>query len=425
MFAIVLAALTMTTPTTLDDTDARLSWFRKARIGMFIHWGPVSLKGTEIGWSRGAQVPSAEYDQLYLRFNPTKFDADAWMKLAKDAGMKYVVPTAKHHDGFCIWPTKQTSHNIANSPFKRDIMGEIAGAAKKEGIEMCSYFSILDWWHHDYGTGSPGGKTQKANPNMDAYMTYLKAQLTEIVKDYKLRMLWFDGQWEAPYTEAMAKDLREFLFKLKPDLVVNNRVGKKSSDGDYDTPEQTIGSFQRGRAWETCMTLCQQWAWKPNDKLKSLDEVIRIVVQTVTGDGNLLLNVGPTPEGEIEARQAERLRELGAWLRKYGQSIYGTRGGPYMNGKWGGATCNGKTVYLHLLDWDGQSIQFKPLPAKVLRFRSLSGERIHVEQSDNGLKVTGPQGGKLPLDTIVRLDLDRDALSIPPISNPLISANGS
>lgn len=168
MFAIVLAALSMTTPITLDDTDARLSWFRKARIGMFIHWGPVSLKGTEIGWSRGEQVPSAEYDQLYQQFNPTKFDADVWMKLAKDAGMKYVVPTAKHHDGFCIWPTKQTPYNIANSPFKRDIMGEISIAAKKQGIEMCSYFSILDWWHPDYGTGSPGGKTLKTNPNMAA-----------------------------------------------------------------------------------------------------------------------------------------------------------------------------------------------------------------------------------------------------------------
>lgn len=412
----------MTSPTTLDDADARLSWFRKARIGMFIHWGPVSLKGTEIGWSRGEQVPSAEYDQLYRRFNPTKFDADVWMKLAKDAGMKYVVPTAKHHDGFCIWPTKQTPYNITNSPFRRDIMGEISIAAKKQGIEMCSYFSILDWWHPDYGTGSPGGKTLKTNPNMAAYMTYLKAQLIEIVQNYKLRMLWFDGQWEAPYTEAMATDLRKFLYELKPELVVNNRVGKKSSDGDYDTPEQTIGSFQRGRAWETCMTLCQQWAWKPNDKLKSLDEVIRIVVQTVTGDGNLLLNVGPTPEGEIEDRQAERLRELGAWLKKYGESIYGTRGGPYMNGKWGGATCNGRTVYLHLLNWDGRPLEFKPLTAKVLRNRSLTGERINVEQNEKGLRVTGPQGVKLLLDTIIRLDLDREALPIAPIANPLLSA---
>lgn len=397
-----------------------MEWFRKARIGMFIHWGPVSLKGTEIGWSRGEQVPAEEYDRLYHNFNPTQFNADEWMELAKQAGMKYVVPTAKHHDGFCIWPSRTSEYTIANTPFRRDIMGEIAAAAKKRNIAMCSYYSILDWWHPQYGTGSPGGRTPKPNPNMTAYLAYAKSQLRELVQNYHLKMIWFDGQWEAPYTEPMAKDLEAFVRGLDSRLILNNRVGKKKSDGDYDTPEQEIGSFQRGRSWETCMTLCSQWAWKPNDKLKSLDEVIEIVVQTVTGDGNLLLNVGPTPKGTIEPRQADRLRELGAWLKKYGESIYGTRGGPYMNGPWGGATCKGKTVYLHLLNWDGKAMRFKALPATVNKATVQTGGRVKVTQSPDGLVLACETSGQNQTDTIVKLELDRDAFQIEPIASPLL-----
>lgn len=413
LISIALAAALATA-----QAETRLDWFRDARVGMFIHWGPVSLRGTEIGWSRGKEVPTEEYDRLYQRFNPTKFDANAWMRLARDAGMRYVVPTSKHHDGFCIWPSKQTDYTIANTPFKRDVMGEIASAAKRQGIAMCAYYSILDWRHPLYGTGSPGGSVPKPSPDMPRYMKYVQAQLREIVKRYDMKMLWFDGQWEAPYTSEMASDLRAFLKRLKPSLVVNNRVGKKGSDGDYDTPEQKVGSFQRGRAWETCMTLCRQWAWKPNDELKSFAEVLTILVETVTRDGNLLLNVGPTPEGEIEPRQAARLRELGAWLGKCGESVYGTRGGPYVNGPWGGATCKGKSVYLHVLNWKGGELRLPALPAKVLRSRCLTGGAVDVRQSPQGLFLAAKTGTPWPIDTVVKLELDRTAFAIEPIRVP-------
>ena len=399
------------------DADRRLDWFRQARVGMFIHWGPVSLKGTEIGWSRGDQVPAEEYDALYRRFDPEAFDADAWMALAKDSGMRYVVPTAKHHDGFCLWPTKTSDYSIANTPFKRDIMGEIAAAAKKNGVAMCSYYSILDWHDPRYGTGSPGGSVAKPNPDMPAFLGTVKAQLAELVNRYQLKMLWFDGQWEKPYRAPMAKDLETYVRGLDPKLVVNNRVGKAESDGDYDTPEQKVGSFQRGRAWETCMTLCQQWAWKPNDRMKSLDEVIRILVETVTGDGNLLLNVGPMPDGRIEPRQADRLRELGSWLKKYGESVYGTRGGPYVNGPWGGSTCKEKTVYLHLLGPVQTPFRLPALPAKILRSKCLTGGTALVRQDADGVTVE-TQATTATTDTIVKLEIDRNALDIVPISLP-------
>ncbi len=407
--ALVLAATIGQMQETPAHQEQRLAWFRAARVGMFIHWGPVSQKGTEIGWSRGQEVPVEEYDNLYKTFDPTQFDAEAWMKLAAQAGFKYVVPTAKHHDGFCLWPSKQTDYTIAHTPFKRDVMGAIAAAAKKHGLAMCSYYSILDWHNPLYPTGSPGGTTMKPRPDMPAYMKYVKVQLTELVKNYHLKMLWFDGQWEHPYTMQMATDLRQFLWNLDPALVVNDRIGKGGT-GDYDTPEQRVGGFQRGRAWETCMTLCTQWAWKPDDRMKSLPEVLHILVETVTGDGNLLLNVGPMPDGRIEPRQADRLRELGAWLKKYGSSVYGTRGGPWKNGAWGGATCKGKEVYVHLLDWKGGRVAFQALPAKVRKVECLTPGTVKLATDLNFWTLTGESKGET--DTIVRLTLDKDAYKL-------------
>ena len=178
---------------------ASLEWWREARFGLFIHWGPVSLKGTEIGWSRGAEVPEAEYDRLFREFNPTRFDARAWAQTAKAAGMKYLVLTSKHHDGFCLWDSRYTDYDIMNTPFGRDVIKELSAACRKEGIVFCTYHSICDWRHPDYPLGSPGGKSQKPSPNMDRYNTSLKNQVAELVHNYgPLGILWFDADWVSP-----------------------------------------------------------------------------------------------------------------------------------------------------------------------------------------------------------------------------------
>jgi alpha-L-fucosidase len=257
----------------------RLQWWRDARFGMFIHWGPVSLKGTEIGWSRGAQIPIEEYDNLYRRFNPTNFNAGQWVKIAKAAGMKYIVLTTKHHDGFCLWDTKLTDYNIMNTPFHRDVTRELAEACRQQGLVFCAYHSICDWRHPDYPLGSPGGKSTKPDANMDRYNQYLKDQLSELLKDYGPQgILWFDGEWESPWTVERGQDLYRHCRALQDSLIINNRVGKGregmagttaqtvENPGDYDTPEQTIGKYQDQRPWETCMTICNQWAWKPASK---------------------------------------------------------------------------------------------------------------------------------------------------------------
>ena len=292
----------------------KLKWWQDARFGMFIHWGPVSLKGKEIGWSRGREIPVAEYDTLYKQFNPVNFNADEWVKLAKDAGMKYIVFTSKHHDGFCMWNTQYTDYNIMNSPFKRDVMKELADACRKQGMALGFYHSTCDWHHPDFPVTSPGGRVRRATSNLDRYTEYLKNESVEIIKNYgPLLVMWYDVPME--FDSIRGQGVIDAIRKVQPDIIVNNRTGAK---GDFDTPEQRIGGFQNNRPWETCMTIANQWAWKPNDEVKTLEKCLHSLIRSAGGDGNLLFNVGPMPDGKIEPSQVTRLKEMGQWLQKYG-----------------------------------------------------------------------------------------------------------
>jgi alpha-L-fucosidase len=392
----------------MKPDPAALKKWQDLRFGMFIHWGPVSIKGTEIGWSRGGQIPIEEYDDLYKQFNPEKFNADEWVKVARDAGMKYLVLTTKHHDGFCLWDTRQTDYNIMNSPFKRDVVRELAEACRKGGIIFGTYYSVCDWHHPDFPLGSPGGKSKKPNPNIERYAEYLKNQVTELIKNYgPLLTIWYDVPQE--FGGQRGKDVLLNTRALQPDIIINNRTG---GGGDYDTPEQKIGGFNMDRPWETCMTICHQWAWKPNDQMKSLKQCLQTLIATNGGNGNLLFNVGPMPNGEIEARQIERLKEMGAWLQKYGESIYATRGGPYKPGAWGASTRKEKTIYLHLFKFDGDQVRLPALPAKVLSTNCLTGGEATFEQTAEALIIKVPAAQQQEIDTLVALELDQPAMDL-------------
>lgn len=398
----------------LKASDADMQWWEEARFGLFIHWGPVSIKGTEIGWSRGGErrgqgsgrgeIPVDVYDNLYKEFNPVEFNADEWVALAQEAGMKYLVFTSKHHDGFSMFDSQLTEYKITNSPFKRDVVKELADACHKAGLRVGFYYSPPDWHHPDYRTA-----------NHAKYIEYMHGQLREICTNYgQIDIIWFDGlggtaqDWDS---ERLFKMIRE----LQPHVILNNRAGLP---GDHDTPEQTIGRFQNDRPWESCITICRQWAWKPDDKMKSLEECLDTLVRCAGGDGNLLFNVGPMPTGAIEPRQVERLQEMGAWLRQYGESIYGTRGGPYMPGPWGASTSKGNRVYVHILDWPEEGLTLPPLPKKIVASSLLTGGVVTVTQAEDGVRMEVADADRKPIDTIVVLGLDGPAADIPPIKWP-------
>ncbi|MBK7406195.1 MAG: alpha-L-fucosidase [Phycisphaerales bacterium] len=255
--ALLLTSTALAQPDPGAPPQAIDAW-RARRFGMFIHWGPVALTGREIGWSRGRPTPIDEYDHLYQRFNPTSFDAAAWAALADDAGARYLVLTTKHHDGFCLWPSDSTDYDIASSPFHRDPVAELAAACRAQGLAFGAYYSVPDWHHPDYPKGSPHGETDKPDPHPDRYADYLRDQVTELATRYgHLCTLWFDmprefGPDQGLPTVAM-------LRKLQPDIVINDRAFTPDSTtttvGDYATPEQRIGGFDRSRPWESCITM--------------------------------------------------------------------------------------------------------------------------------------------------------------------------
>jgi alpha-L-fucosidase len=390
----------------LDHSQApaeALAQWRSLKFGLFLHWGPVSLEGTEIGWSRAGErrgskgtgtIPVEVYDNLYKKFNPEKFDAKEWVALAKAAGMRYLVITSKHHDGFAMFDTKLSAYKITSpdSPYRRDIVKQLADACHEAGLKFGVYYSQVDWHHPEYRTD-----------NHRRYIEYLHGQIKELFSQYgRIDMLFFDGlggtaeDWDA-------QNLFKVIRGLQPNVIINNRCGLPA---DYDTPEQAIGEMQTGRAWETCMTLGQQWSWKPDDTIKSREECIQTLVKVAGGDGNFLFNIGPMPDGRIEPRQADRLKEIGDWLSRYGESIYETRGGPFPRGDWGASTYKGDTVYLHILDPSQDTIHLPPIERKIVETHCLTSGTLAVNQGIEGIEVSVPKENLEPIDTIVILRLD-------------------
>jgi len=407
-------------PSISAEDNARIAWWLDARYGMFLHWGVASLKGIDLSWPRKGSKPldirhdpagyveDPVYDNLYKQFNPTEFDAKAWVRVAQAAGMKYMVLTAKHHDGFCLWDSKLTDYTIMKAPFKRDVVKEYTDACHAAGMKVGLYYSPRDWHHPDYGIGDNA-----------AYRAYMNDQLTELLTNYgTIDVIWFDSYGKGDLKTFWGIDETWKLIKrLQPQAVVNNRLAilgayngqGKPYDADFDTPEQSIGKMQTTRPWESCMCFVgHQWGYKPNGKMYTLDKLIQAIVSCATGDGNLLMNVGPMPTGQIEARQADRLKEAGDWLAKYGQTIYGTRGGPYQNAKWGGATHRGATVWLHVFSWpkDG-TLRLKPLPQTITASRVLTGGTVTLKQSAEGVDLTMDAAQHDPIDTIIELTLDQ------------------
>ncbi|MFN9124476.1 MAG: alpha-L-fucosidase [bacterium] len=427
---------------TPQEFDARMEWFRDAKFGMFIHWGLYSVAAGE--WNgkpvRGigewilsnARITVEDYAPLQQRFNPVKFDAKHWVEIAKNAGMKYIVITSKHHDGFCLWDSEHTGWDVGGSPFApRDPLKELADACAEAGIRLCFYHSIMDWHHPDYLPRREWDTRAAEGADYARYEAYMKAQLKELVTGRygKVGILWFDGEWEGTWTHEKGKALYDYVRGLDPDIIVNNRVdtGRSGMEGitregdyrgDYGTPEQQIPATGLGLGvdWETCMTMNDTWGYKKNDgNWKSDADLVRKLVDIASKGGNFLLNVGPTGEGEIPAPSVERLEAMGEWMKVNGRAIYGTQANPFPEPpSWGRITRaknedGSDRLYLHVFDWpsDG-TLELSGLLSEP-RAVQLLGQRTRnlwpTTRSGDTLVMYLP---KEPLDavcTVVALDL--------------------
>ena len=343
------------------QTDPRLDWWREAKFGMFIHWGLYAIPAGEwegqavpgIGeWIMyRAEIPVAEYQKLAPQFNPVKFDAKEWVGLAKRGGQKYLVLTTKHHDGFCLFGSEHTDYNIVDgTPFKRDILRELADECQRQGIRIGFYYSQTQDWHHPDGDGNywDFGETEQ---DFDSYIhDYVIPQLRELLTNYgPVGLIWFDTP--KGITREQSQDLLDAVNELQPDCLVCGRLG--NGIGDYASAgDNTIPGGRVELDWETPATINDTWGFKPDDhNWKSSEDLIRKLVDIASKGGNYLLNVGPTAEGVIPEPSVERLEAMGAWLEQNGESIYGSKAGPIQDLPWGRTTLKDGTVYVHVFEW--------------------------------------------------------------------------
>jgi alpha-L-fucosidase len=422
--------------------DARMKWFRQARFGMFIHWGLYSQAAGE--WdgkeTSGAgewimndmQIPDSQYAKLVPQFNPVKFDARQWVALAKNAGMKYIVITSKHHEGFGMYPSALTDWCIKSTPFGRDPLKELAAACQDAGIKLCFYHSIMDWHHPDYLPRKPWNDEASPNPDFDRYVAYMKGELKELLTGYgPIGILWFDGQWENTWTYDRGVDLYNYVRGLQPDIIVNNRVGGHTDPGqpkigDYGTPEQFIpaSGYGPGVDWETCMTMNDTWGFKKQDhNWKSTETLIRNLIDIASKGGNYLLNVGPTGEGLIPDASVERLQAIGQWMQVNSQAIYDTTASPFNRQlPWGRCTTKidgaDTTLYFHVFDWPTNGLLTVPgLETKPRKAWLLSGAKkksLRTRLTEDGLTIAVPSAGPDPISSTIVAQFNR-ALNISPV----------
>jgi len=421
--------------------DNRMKWWREARFGMFIHWGLYAVPAGEYNGQRSkrigewimdwASIPRAEYEKFAPKFNPVRFDAREWVRIAKAAGMKYIVITSKHHDGFSLYDSRASSYDIVDStPYRKDPIRALADESKKQGLKFCFYYSIVDWHHPSAYIDVPGkdptagnGTTKLKPGGKEEYVKYMKEQLRELVTGYDPAVLWFDGEWQDWWTEADGKDLYQYVRSLKPDIIINNRVGKgrkgmeglsktdQQYSGDFGTPEQQIPpSGLPGIDWESCMTMNDTWGFKSYDNnWKSSQTLIRNIVDIASKGGNYLLNVGPTAEGEIPGPSVERLAAIGKWMKTNSESIYGTHASPFPTQlAFGRATTKAGKLYLHVFNWpsDGK-LQVPAIKGSVAKAYLLAdrAKPLTVAAAADGLTITVPATAPDADASVIALDL--------------------
>jgi alpha-L-fucosidase len=408
---------------TAAEFDERMAWWRDARFGMFIHWGLYSVAGGEWDDQQGKLIASWMMHELHVPpdqysaklrpgFTADKFDPTAWAKLAKRAGMKYAVLTAKHHEGFCLFDSKLTDFDVTATPAKRDLVRPYLDAFRAEGLKAGLYFSVIDWHHPDYPVEGDDlhpmrfdTEYKNQQRDLDKYVDYMHGQVRELATNYgPIDIMWWDFSYGRMSGETWrANELIAMTRSLQPSIIMNNRLyadAYTNRQGDFTTPEQFIPSGGLDRDWETCMTINDTWGFKPHDlNFKSSTQLIRMLTETASKGGNFLLNVGPRPDGSIPEELIERLEDMGKWMDVNGEAIYGTTASPFSRQPAWGRCTTGKTngsltpIYLHVHDWptNGKLVLW-PLENEVVTAYLLADKQrnsLPVSATEEAITISG------------------------------------
>lgn len=408
--------------------------FQDNKFGLFIHWGLYSLIGRGEWVLNNDKIQFKNYKKLMHFFNPEQFDAAAWVRMAKDAGMKYITFVTRHHDGFSMWNTRYSDFNIMHTPYGKDILKMIADECHKQGVNLVLYYSLLDWGREDYPhesgrTGQYTGRTGKGN--YAHYLQFMKNQLTELLTNYgKISGIWLDGHWDQTNPEGhedrssridwQYDELYGLIHQLQPACLIGNNhhlaplPGEDFQMFERDLPgENTSGlNFQKASnklPVEVCATMNNSWGFNLNDDhYKSVEDIIHFLVNAAGKNTNLLLNVGPMPNGKVQTEFKDTLKKVGEWMREYGGSIYGTRGKVVPAQDWGTVTSKGKNFFVHVLNWpeDGP-LQIEGLPGTVKSVVLYpDGEEVKHSFYDQILHIKFPVEKRKEIDTILKVEME-------------------
>jgi alpha-L-fucosidase len=412
------------TPTP-QNLEAR-RWFEEARFGLFIHWGVYSVLADGEWVLNNRKLKTSQYERLPALFNPVAFDAHEWVALAQAAGIRYITVTAKHHDGFAMFDSKLTDWDIVDqTPWKKDPLKQLADECHRRGIKLFFYYSELDWHHPDYfprgRTGRDTGRPESGD--WSRYLDFMDGQLTELLTRYgPVAGIWFDGWWDRREADWRLDRTYGLIHRLQPAALVGSnhhlapRAGEDFQMFERDLPGAHTSDFNHESVigklpLETCDTINGAWGFNvSDDRWKSPRDLLGTLARAAALDANYLLNVGPMPNGKIQPEAVTRLRAVGAWLKQYGTSIYGTQGGPMPKRSWGVSTRKGHTVYLHVLDWEDPILPVPPLGAPVRSARALKdGRALKVDTQPGGqLLLDFPAAIRDPLDTVIAVELAKD-----------------
>ncbi|MCC6442800.1 MAG: alpha-L-fucosidase [Armatimonadetes bacterium] len=383
------------------DRARRLKWFREARFGMFIHWGLYARLGRHEWVMNRERIPVEEYEKLADTWKPGEWPARTWAKLAKKAGMRYMVMTTKHHEGFCLFDSALTDYNAKKRGPGRDLVAEYVEAARAEGLRVGFYYSMMDWHHPD------GARCKHDEQARRRFVGYIHGQVRELCTNYgKLDIMWYDVSWPLDAEGWESAKMNAMVRQLQPDIIINDR---SQLPEDFGTPEQHITPASGGRAWEACMTFNESWGYTPIDtNYKSAWNVVGMLRQVAAGGGNLLLNIGPTPEGGVPVECSTALEEVGEWMSQYGPAIYEAT--DPMQQEWfitGAFTAKGDTAYFHCNRWPGEEMAIGGLVNKVVSARFMGGKPIEFKQVKDRLVLMGlPSQAPDPLATVIELKVE-------------------